>query len=253
MKHFLPFFRALDRRYIFSLIIVLNLIFPSQNGFTGSKEMDNNPNKQRRIRLNPSAALVGQDLKSLLEKRYSCRDFKTKPLSLESLASILWATCGKKHDAVTSASRTIPSAGATFPLELFVVVGIEGVDRLKEGVYHYIIDEHSLELLTEDDIRARLCRACWGQDFIQKAPVSLVIAAQFDRTTGRYGDRGLRYVYMEAGHSCQNAYLAVTNLGLGAVEVGAFDDKAVKSVLSLDKDLEPLIVMALGYPDTWEK
>jgi SagB-type dehydrogenase family enzyme len=200
-----------------------------------------------KIRLNlPN--LKAKNLQELLEKRYSCRKFQDKLLNLNEVSTILWATCGKKHDAVTSASRTIPSAGATYPLELYLVVGKGGVDKLKEGIYHYLIDEHALEIISEGDKRVELASACLDQGFIKDAPVSLVITAKFPRTTGRYGTRGDRYVHMEAGHACQNTYLAVTSLGLGTVEVGAFSDEEVKRVANLDRDCVPLLVLPIGYP-----
>lgn len=188
-----------------------------------------------------------RDLKAVLERRLSCRDFKSKALNLDDIASILWATSGKKYDSLTGATRTAPSAGATYPLELYVVAGQNSIDKLKPGVYHYLIEEHALELITETDKRMELSRACLGQDFIAQAPISLIIAANFKRTTNRYGTRGERYVYMEAGHASQNTYLSVTNLGLGTVEVGAFSDDSVKQLLRLDKDCTPLIVMPIGY------
>lgn len=204
--------------------------------------------KDMKIRLNPPNIKKEESLKVLLERRYSCRDFQDKMLNLDDIATILWATCGKKLDSVTGATRTAPSAGATYPLELYVVVGRNCVDKLKEGLYHYLIDEHALEIVAEGDKREGLSRACLGQYFIKEAPVSLVIVAKFHRTTNRYGKRGERYVYMEAGHASQNTYLAVTNLGLGTVEVGAFTDESLKGLLNLDKDCAPLIVMPIGYP-----
>ncbi len=199
-----------------------------------------------RIRLKP-AHLKEENLKSLLEKRHSQRNFQQTSLNLDDLATLVWATCGKKFDALTSATRTIPSAGATNPLELFIVVGKNSVEGLEEGVYHYLIEEHSLELVVEGDRRLRLSRACLGQDFIEKAPVSLIISADFRRTTNRYGARGRQYVYMEAGHACQNTYLVATSLGLGTVEVGAFVNEEVKSALDLDENYCPLSVMPVGY------
>lgn len=185
---------------------------------------------------------------SLLKNRASCRNFKNKALDLAQIASILWATGGKKFDAITAATRTIPSAGATYPLELYLVVGNNSVDKLESGIYHYLIEEHALELVKEGDNRAELSEACLGQDFIKDAPVSLLIAAEFGRTTNRYSSRGERYVHIEVGHACQNTYLAVTSLGLGTVEVGAFHDNQVKKVLGLDKDRVALILMPIGYP-----
>jgi SagB-type dehydrogenase family enzyme len=225
----------------------------SINGLFDSKAMANSENKTIIIQLNPPAALSGNNLQVLLEKRYSCRYFQDKKISLDSLGNILWAACGKKYNSVTGATRTIPSAGATYPLELFVVVGRNSVDRLKESAYQYLIEEHSLKIILTGDRRQELCRACLGQDFITKAPVSLIISAEFKRTRQRYGERGDRYVYIETGHACQNTYLAVTNLGLGAVEVGAFNDRDVKSMINSNKDLQPIIVISMGYPMEWGK
>lgn len=204
-------------------------------------------NKDMKIRLNPPH-FKEINLKILLEKRSSCRNFQNKTLNLDDVATLLWAACGKKQEAITQATRTIPSAGATYPLELYVVVGTNSLDKLKEGLYHYIIEEHSLEPIAQGDKRPELAVACLGQDFIKEAPISLIIAANFKRTTNRYGTRGERYVYMEMGHACQNTYLAVTNLGLGTVEVGAFIDESVRQTLKLDKDCVPLSVMPIGYP-----
>jgi SagB-type dehydrogenase family enzyme len=200
-----------------------------------------------KLKLKP-AHFKEENLRVLLEKRYSCREFQERILNIDDIAAMLWAACGKKHDSVTHATRTAPSAGATYPLELYIVVGRNSVDKLRDGVYYYSIEEHSLQLISEGDKRVELSGACLGQDFINEAPVSLVIAAKFNRTTGHYGTRGERYVYMEAGHASQNTYLAVTNLGLATVEVGAFIDDSVKRVLNLDKDCTPLIVMPVGYP-----
>lgn len=221
-------------KFIFILTILLNT------------QINSYANSNMKIKLN-SPRFKETGLKTLLDKRYSCRSFQERILNLDDIATILWATCGKKYDSVTGATRTIPSAGATYPLEVYIVVGKNCVDKLKEGVYHYLIEGHSLELVKGEDRRAELAHACLGQDFVKQAPVSLVIAAKFQRTTTRYGTRGERYVNMEVGHACQNTYLAVTNLGLATVETGAFSDERVTKVLSLERDCAPLIVMPIGY------
>jgi len=204
--------------------------------------------KGMKIKLGTSRLRAG-NLGELLERRYSCRNFQKKSLSLDEISGLLWAACGKKYDALTHASRTIPSAGATYPLELYLVVGENAVDKLKTGVYHYLIEEHSLVNIEVGDKRKELSGACLGQDFIAKAPVSLIIAAKFQRTTKRYGDRGEHYVYIEVGHAAQNTYLAATNLGLATCEVGAFSEDNAKRMLGLDDDCAVLIVMPIGYPE----
>jgi SagB-type dehydrogenase family enzyme len=111
----------------------------------------------------------------------------------------------------------------------------------------YLPAEHSLEKLTEKDLRSALASAAWGQEFVAAAPLTLVFAAQFSRTTKRYGQRGVRYVYMEAGHAAENVHLQAESLGLGSVAVGAFDDASVSNVLSLPDYLEPLYMVVVGY------
>lgn len=220
-----------------ALSVLIILIIPT-NIYAGNKNM--------KIKLNP-AQLKEENLAVLLKKRYSCRNFQNKILKIDDIATVLWAACGKKHDSLTGATRTIPSAGATYPLELYVVVGDNCVDKLEAGIYHYLIEDHSLQFITEGDKRKELASACLGQNFIYEAPVSLVITAKFLRTTNLYGARGQRYVYAEVGHASQNTYLAITNLGLATCEVGAFDDDSVRRLLNLDRDCDPLSVMPIGY------
>jgi len=176
-------------------------------------------------------------LEQTIAVRRSVRNFLSQPLTMEQISQLSWAAQGQ--DA-RSGYRTVPSAGATYPLELFVVTA--------DGLFHYLLAKHALEKLIERDLRAALAAAAWGQGFIEEAPLTLVFAAQFSRTTGRYGQRGIRYVYMEAGHAAQNVHLQAESLGLGSVAVGAFDDASVSKVLSLPKHLEPLYLVVVGYP-----
>ena len=175
-------------------------------------------------------------LEHAIAARRSCRDFLPQSLTLEQISQLTWAAQGQ--DAHSS-YRTAPSAGATYPLELFVVTS--------DGLFRYLLAKHSLEKLTSQDLRAALASAAWGQEFIEAAPLTLVFAAQFERTTKRYGQRGIRYVYMEAGHAAQNVHLQTQALGLGSVAVGAFDDASVSKVLLLEDYLEPLYLVIVGY------
>jgi SagB-type dehydrogenase family enzyme len=168
--------------------------------------------------------------------RRSRRQFSPQSLTLEQIGQLAWAAQGQDPG---SRFRTVPSAGATYPLELFVVTN--------EGLFQYIPLKHSLEKLTDQDLRAALASAAWGQEFIEAASLTLVFAAEFSRTTNRYGQRGIRYVYMEAGHAAQNVHLQAEALGLGSVAVGAFDDASVSEVLSLPGNLEPIYMVTVGY------
>jgi SagB-type dehydrogenase family enzyme len=175
-------------------------------------------------------------LEKAIVVRRSRRNFLPQSLTLEQISQLCWAAQGQKAGGRL---RTTPSAGATYPLELFVVTG--------DGLFHYLPAEHTLEKLTGRDLRAELSTAAWGQEFIEAAPLTLVFAAEFSRTTNHYGKRGIRYVYMEAGHAAQNVHLQAEALGLGSVAVGAFDDTSISKVLSLPKNLEPIYMVTVGY------
>jgi len=167
-----------------------------------------------------------------LKIRRSVRSYKNVPLTLKELSQILWATDGKTADW---GGRTAPSAGATYPLEIYVAVG--NVEGLKPGLYYYEIDTHSLKLVKEGDLRSQLSSAALNQSSVKTAPIVIIISGIFERTTGRYGKRGERYVYMEVGHCGQNIHLQAEALGLGTVMIGAFDDERVKKVLGIKEDV----------------
>jgi SagB-type dehydrogenase family enzyme len=158
----------------------------------------------------------------------------------------LWATQGITDTSLRF--RAIPSAGATYPLEVFVVCGRNGIEQISEGIYHYNISHHSLTLHHEGDIRLDLARAALGEEMIYQAPVDIIICALYERTTRHYGSRGERYVHMEVGHAGQNIYLQATALGLATVAIGAFHDEPVREVLRLDKQYKPLYIMPVGKP-----
>lgn len=175
-------------------------------------------------------------LEKAIVSRRSRRDFLPQSLTLEQIGQLAWAAQGQEAGA---RYRTAPSAGATYPLKLFLVIG--------DGFFGYLPGRHALKKLSDRDLRAELAAAAWGQKFVEAAPLTLVFAAEFGRTTGHYGKRGIRYVYMEAGHAAQNVHLQAEALGLGSVAVGAFDDSSVGKVLSLAEHLEPIYMVAVGY------
>lgn len=176
--------------------------------------------------------------------RRSVREFAGRQVGLEAVGQLLWAAQG-----VTSSGgeRTAPSAGALYPLELYLVAG--EVDGLDAGVYRYRPRGHVLELHRTGDHRKRLARSALRQRWVADAPSVFVIAAVFERTRRKYGGRGERYVHMEVGHAAQNIYLQAESLGLGTVMVGAFHDQEVKSVLKLPGNEAPLALMPVGHRD----
>jgi SagB-type dehydrogenase family enzyme len=185
----------------------------------------------------PEPNFKGISVEEALRKRRSIREYSDEELTLSELSQILWAAQGITDRA--RGFRTAPSAGALYPLELYVVTD--------EGVFHYNPLEHSLERMFEGDVRGDLGRAALDQEWVSRAPVSLVFTGVFERTTKKYGERGERYVYMEAGHSAQNVYLECASLGLGTVVVGAFYDTQVKEILRLPEDHRPLYIMPIGH------
>jgi SagB-type dehydrogenase family enzyme len=176
-------------------------------------------------------------IEETLHKRRSVRDYKRAALSLEQVSQLLWAGSGKNLYR-----RTAPSAGATYPLETYLAAG--EVDGLEPGTYHYSSQRHSLEMTKERDARKRLSRAALGQEMIEEAPISIIIVADYSRTTGHYGQRGNRYVHMEVGHVGQNVSLQAISLNLGTVMIGAFGDEEVKEVLGIKE--EPLYIIPVG-------
>jgi len=172
-----------------------------------------------------------------LLKRRSVREFSKEKLTLNEISQILWAAQGITDERW--GFRTAPSAGALYPIEIYVV--------MQEGVFHYNVKKHSLQAIKKGDVRKELCRACLNQEYIEEAPLTIVISAVFERTCSRYGERGIRYVFIEAGHVSQNIYLQCESLGLGTVAIGAFYDSEVKKILELPKSHEPVYIMAVGH------
>jgi SagB-type dehydrogenase family enzyme len=182
-----------------------------------------------------------QPLESLLRQRRSVRDYTDAPLALADLGQLLWAAQGITHPG---GLRTAPSAGALYPLELYVVAG--RIDALPAGLYHYRPDGHRLLPVLDGDLRNRLARSALGQMWMASAPAVVVIAAVYERTTRKYGSRAARYVHVEAGHAAQNLFLQAGALGLDSVVVGAFSDDSVSRLLQLPADVQPLLLMPVG-------
>jgi SagB-type dehydrogenase family enzyme len=178
--------------------------------------------------------------KALLERR-SVREYKDKSLTLAEISQLLWASQGITD---LRGFRTAPSAGALYPLEVYVVAG--NVDSLPDGIYKYKPHRHELVRIVKGDKQADLCAAALGQPCVKNNAAVIVIAAVYERTTRKYGERGIRYVYMEVGHAAQNIYLQSVSLNLGTLVVGAFDDRKVKKVMNMPDEEQPLCIMPVG-------
>lgn len=193
------------------------------------------------IKLPPPRYSSNVSVEESLLRRRSVREYSGDALTLAEVSQLLWAAQG-----VTSppGMRTAPSAGALYPLELYVVAG--QVTGLVPGVYKYRPVQHELMTVAEGDNRGQLAEAALGQNSVAQAPMDIVVAAVYQRTMPKYGERGVRYVHIEVGHAAQNVCLQATALGLGTVTVGAFHDDRVKSLLQMPVPEEPLYIIPVG-------
>lgn len=196
----------------------------------------------------PRPSLKGEmSVEEALHKRRSHRSYLNQSLTLQQVAQLLWSTYGVTFVSGSGRQyKTAPSAGATYPLEIYLLSGnVQGIDA---GLYRYIPETHSLRLELSGDLRQKTKDACLGQSMIGDAPASIVFSAVYERTTARYGKRGEeRYVCMDLGHAAQNLYLQATAMGLGTCAVGAFEDDKLHKTLALPKTETVLYVMPVGY------
>lgn len=180
-----------------------------------------------------------------IASRRSRRTYGDRPLDRGELGQLCWATQGITDQ--TDDHRAAPSAGALYPLEVYVVVGSPGVEGLDPGVYRYRPEGHELGRGRTGDRRSELRAATLDQEFVDDAPIDIVVCAVDERTTRKYGERGRqRFVPMEAGHAGENLYLQAEALGLATVSVGAFDDDRVRQVLEIPSTQRPLYVFPIG-------
>lgn len=198
------------------------------------------------IYLPPPSQTGGMSLEEAIACRRSVRRFSPAPISQLLLSQVLWAAQGITD--TSSGDRAVPSAGATYPLEVFVAGGNNSIEEIGEGVYRYHISTHSLTLHHKGDVRLELAGMALGQKCIYQAPIDIIICAIYERISTRYSARGERYVHMEVGHAGQNIYLQATAVGLATVAIGAFDDERVGEVLRLDRQCKPLYIMPVGRP-----
>lgn len=189
----------------------------------------------------PHPAYSGQiSIEEALKKRRSIRQYKNQAISLQQIAQLLWAAQGITSE---TGCRTAPSAGALYPLEIYLIA--RDVKNLSTGVYHYKPQKHTLEKLKEGDVSLQLTKAALGQQAVKSSAANIVIAAVFSRTVKKYGKMGKRFVFMEAGHAAQNIYLQAVSLNLATVSIGAFDNTQVRKALGII-DEELLYILPVG-------
>lgn len=201
--------------------------------------------KERQMNL-PGPVLKGDvSVEQAIKHRRTIRSYRSKPLSPEQFSQILWAAQGVTEDR--GYKRSAPSGGALYPLDIYAVVGENGVKALGAGIYHYDPVKHAALLITKGDFREDVARTALSQMWMAGAPLNLVITSEYRRITSKYGARGERYAMIEAGHVGQNIFLQAQALGLRAGIVGAFHDNDVIRILKIKRSHEPLLIMPVGY------
>jgi SagB-type dehydrogenase family enzyme len=221
-----------------SLGIILLIII----GWTLMAQESNHKNNGRNvIKLSEPRYDGNVSIERALKKRRSIREYSDKPLTLTEVSQLLWAAQGKTRSTF---GRTAPSAGALYPIEVYLVVG--NVTGLSKGIYKYQPENHELLRIADVDKQGDLCSAALGQGCVRGGAVVIVFAAVYERTTQKYGQRGIRYVHVEIGHAAQNVYLQAVSLNLGTVVVGAFNDNKVHKIMDMPEEEQPLCIMPVG-------
>ncbi|MFP4458029.1 MAG: SagB/ThcOx family dehydrogenase [Candidatus Zixiibacteriota bacterium] len=189
----------------------------------------------------PDPSFDGEvSLEKALKQRRSRRNFEDKSMTIHQAGQLLWAAYG-----ISLQSRqfhTAPSAGATFPSELYLIA--RDIEGLEAAIYHYKPKNHSLELIKKGDYSRQLQEIALNQKTIIEAQCNIIIAADFDRTMDHYSERGRQYVYQESGHIGQNIYLQAEAIGLGTVAIGAFDENKIKELI--DSEFTPIYIFPIG-------
>ncbi|MFC1744260.1 SagB/ThcOx family dehydrogenase [Candidatus Riflebacteria bacterium] len=192
----------------------------------------------------PSPQNIKHSLREIIETRSSVREYKNEPISQEMLSYLLWCTQGVKEVYSQQCTlRTVPSAGARHAFETFLLVN--NVTEISPGLYQYLaLDNKLAEFATGDAIAQKIVNACLGQDFVGKSAVTFFWVAVVERMRWRYSDRGFRYLFLEAGHVCQNLYLAAESLDCGVCAIAAFDDDKLNEIFNLDGKKEFVVYLA---------
>jgi|GEM_PF-244087 len=179
-------------------------------------------------------------LEQAIAQRRSIRSFASKDLNQEQISQLLWAGQGQ----TSGYKRAAPSAGSLYPMEVYLLT--------KDGLFHYASEGHKLHVLGTDDLRGALAAAS-GQSILKDAAADIIIGGVSARIVPRYGERGMRYLYIEAGHIAENIHLQAVSLGLVSLPVGSFNDSEVQKALGMPSECRPVYIVAVGYAGSPEE
>lgn len=220
---------------LLGLYAALLLALPGDLG-CGQPPADREPRGE--VQLPPPATQGAMSVEETMAKRRSIRSYRPDPLTLEQIGQLLWAAQG--ITLPERGLRTAPSAGAIYPLRVYAAT--------PEGLFRYLPQGHRLAQLSSEDVRDALSRACFGQQFVAQAPVSIIFAADYEVIRARYRDRAEMFTHIEVGHAAQNVHLQAVALGLGSVPVGAFTEAEVSAVIGAPANETVVYVVPVGHP-----
>jgi SagB-type dehydrogenase family enzyme len=204
------------------------------------------PDATQRLSLDPESGRGDADLWQAVAARRSQRDYRDRPLTQAELAALLWATQGITGTMAGYHFRASPSAGALYPVETYIAVHrIEGVTP---GIWHFQVLAFALELVAAGDFRQPLVNAGLSQSFLGEAGAVFIWTGVLNRARWKYRERAVRYLFLDAGHICQNLMLAATALNLGVCPVGAFFDEEVERIAQVDESEEVALYLAAVGP-----
>ena len=231
MKRLYPIF------FVAAAIIAATIIF---NQSIGESDASDQSSKSK-IDLPKPRYDSNISIERALFERRSTREYKDQPLTLTELSQLLWAAQGITDP---TGLRTAPSAGALYPIKVYIIIG--NVINISDGIYRYEPKDHLLLRIAEGDRRDELYEAAMKQESIRAGETVIVLSANYEPTTSKYGERGVMFVHMEAGHVAQNICLQAVSLNLGVVTVGAFSDERVKEIVEMPEEENPLYLIPVG-------
>jgi len=203
------------------------------------------PDKKRIALPQPKGTDISFD--TTLKRRRSIRHFSKEPLSLDNLSYLLWATTGIQRVEQGYEFRTVPSAGALYPIETYVLAN--NVAGLEPSICHYAIKDHQLEILQLGDFGTQMARGALDQVMVRDAQATFIWTAVMARPKWKYKQRAYRYIYLDCGHIGQNQALAAVSLGLGTCQIGALYDDEINTLLGVDGEKETVVYMSVvGHP-----
>ena len=237
------------KKLVLIILIIVFISVLSLYYFSGQKKSVYTNRNIISITSLPSPVLTGNiSVEEAIQNRRSVRTFSNESITIGNLSQILWAAQGITDNQ--SSLRAAPSAGQVYPLEIYIIIGNNGVSGLENGVYHYVPSNNTLEKLLNGDLRSDLSGIANGQPWVKQAPIDILITGNYLKMVDKYGDKDLstRFVDLEAGHVGENIYLESESLGLVTVSLGSFNEKQLVQLLNIPNNETPIYIFPVGHP-----